>query len=197
LLVLIALNGNLPRYFLAREFTVREVGIFAALGYIAIAANTIVVAMGQAAIPSLARAYACRMFRAFLVNAIPLVAISLAIGIFGLFASVLAGQGLLSLLYGREFAAEAGTFCWLMLGGALGCLASATGYMLSSARCFQPQLPIMAVSLAVTAAGCYIFVPTGGLDSAAKAQAAGFGVQFLLSAAVLSSRCLNQFRRAS
>jgi len=195
LLLLISLNANIPRYFLAGEHSVRDVGILAALGYVAGAANTIVMAMGQAAVPSLARAFARRAVRAFVESAAPLILVSVTLGIAGAAASFLAGQSLLRVLYGPEFAAEGKAFFWLMLGGAMGYLAAACGYLLSSARCFQPQLPIMAAALGVTVVGCYLFVPEGGLLSAAKAQAAGFAAQFLLSAAVLVSCCWQHFRR--
>lgn len=193
-LLLISLNANVPRYFLAKSFSMREVGILAALGYLAIAANTLVMAMGQAALPSLARAFAHREVSPFVQRAALLLSISVGLGLACILSSVLAGGAVLSLLYGPEFASEARSFQWLMASGAVSYLAAATGYLLSSARCFEPQLPIMLGVLGLTTLCCYLSVPAGGLIAAAKAQTAGYLLQFSLSASVLISCCWTQFR---
>jgi O-antigen/teichoic acid export membrane protein len=197
LLLMVSLNANVPRYFLAQSFTVREVGIFAALSYVAFAANTVVMAMGQAVMPSLARAFTSRAESAFRRRAASLLAVAAVLGVVGIAASDVAGQMLIGLLYGPEFAAENESFRWMMIGGALAYLASAFGYLLSAVRCFRPQLPICAAALTITVLGCYLFVPTGGLVSAAKAQAAAAGLQFLLSVSMLISCLRTQFGRPS
>jgi O-antigen/teichoic acid export membrane protein len=149
--------------------------------------------MGQAAIPSLARAFTSRAAPTFRRSATPVLAISVVLGVAGIAASDVAGQTFLGLLYGQEFATENEAFRWLMISGALAYVAAAVGYLLSSVRCFRPQLPICAAALTVTVVGCYLFVPAGGLVSAAKAQAAAAGLQFLLSVSMLGWCLKTQF----
>ena len=70
--------------------------------------------------------------------------------------------------------------------GALSLVASAIGYVLSSARCFTSQLPIFLAVSAVLAWGCRRLIPAQGLWGAAEAQLWGVLVQIALTAPLLA-----------
>ncbi len=184
--MLLTVNANLPRYFLMRLGTEREVGLFAALGYVAVAANTVVMALGQSASPRLARYYLSGNRRGLAGLAGKLALLALSLGIAGVLGARAWGGPVLGILYGPEYAAESRLFELLMLVGALGLLTSAMGYVLSSVRCFAPQIPMFLVVSAVTAWGCWSLTPAEGLWGAAQAQLWGLLAQFILSIALLA-----------
>src|SRR5690606_4121924 len=66
LLLLVSLNAAIPRYFLAGMASPAAVGVFAALSYVSIALNTLVMAAGQASGASMARSFWSRDASAFL-----------------------------------------------------------------------------------------------------------------------------------
>jgi lipopolysaccharide/colanic/teichoic acid biosynthesis glycosyltransferase len=192
-LLLVSVNANLPRYFLAHSATAREVGILSALSYVAIAANTLVMALGQAAGPGLARLFVNREILPFLRLAASLFALAAGLGLAGLAAASLWGRPLIEVLYGREYARETASLAWLMLAGAIGYLSSSAGYVMSAVRSFRAQVPILAGASVSTAAACHSLVGSEGVAGAAMAQAIGYSVQLVLSVAWLFLVCAGQF----
>src|SRR5205807_1688389 len=65
-LMLGSLSTNTPRYFIEHQFGSRELGIFSAIASLLNIAKTIVNALGQAALPRLARLFASQDIRPFL-----------------------------------------------------------------------------------------------------------------------------------
>lgn len=194
LLVMVSVNSNMPRYFLAGSATPREVGIFSALSYIAVALNTLVVSLGQASNSTLARNFLIGDSTAFLQGALRLSWLALGLGVFGITAVACYGTQIVSLLYGPGYAADPEVMVWLMVGGALSYLSASFGFILSSARCFHPQLPMLAAVGFTTFVCCVWFVPPAGIRGAAQAQAGGYLVQFLISIAMLVFCWKTRFR---
>lgn len=179
-LLLASLNANIPRYVLEHDRGVREVGVFSAIAYIAVSANLLVMALGQALAPRMAKAYGTDMPR-FRRLSRRLFAAAAAVGVIGLTASLLAGNWILELLYGAEYAGEKSVFVWLMIAGIISFSASAAGFSLTSARYFRVQFPVLIVACLVTFGSCALLVPSMGLAGAAIGQACGSAVQLLLS----------------
>ncbi len=181
LLLLVSLNAAIPRYFLAGMASPAAVGVFAALSYVSIALNTLVMAAGQASGASMARSFWSRDASAFLRKSSRLVGLSIVLGLAGLAAAATCGEDFLLALYGPAYAAEHAAFLWLMAAGAVSFAASALGYAMSAARCFLPQVPTLAATAVVTAICCRLWVPQSGVAGAAMAQTSGFAAQLLLS----------------
>ncbi|MBS1829589.1 MAG: oligosaccharide flippase family protein [Acidobacteria bacterium] len=194
LMLMVSLNASIPRYYLAGLSSQSAVGVFAALSYVSIALNTLVIASGQAGGTSMARSFWARDGFAFAGQAARLLALALALGIAGVGASLWKGPELLELLYGPFFSRESEPLNWLMIAGALSYVASAMGYMLASARCFHMQLPTLILTSLTTALCCHLLVPQGGVAGAAKAQFAGYAVQTALSALLLIYSCARRFQ---
>lgn len=194
LMLMVSLNASIPRYYLAGLSSQSAVGVFAALSYVSIALNTLVIAAGQAGGTPMARSYWARDGFAFAGQAVRLLALALALGIAGIGAALWKGQDLLELLYGSYFSREGESLNWLMLAGALSYVASAIGYMLASARCFHLQLPTLILTSLTTALGCHFLVPRAGVTGAAQAQLAGYAVQTALSLLLLIYSCARRFR---
>lgn len=194
LMLMVSLNAAIPRYFLAGLDSQKAVGIFAALSYVSIALNTLVMAAGQAGGTAMARSFRTGEFPTFLRQASKLVVLAAALGLAGMAAAAWKGESLLLLLYGPPFAEESNSFLWLMLAGACSYVASALGYMLASVRCFHPQLPTLVLTSLVTALCCHLWVPQSGVSGAAMAQTAGYAVQSLCSVILLGYFCERRFR---
>jgi len=194
LMLMVSLNAAIPRYFLAGLVSQKAVGIFAALSYVSIALNTLVLAAGQAGGTAMARSFRTGEFPTFLRQSLKLLALAAALGLAGMAAAAWKGESLLLLLYGPNFAAESHSFLWLMLAGACSFVASAMGYILASVRCFHPQLPTLVATSSVTALCCHLWVPQSGVAGAAMAQTTGYAVQSALSVMLLGYFCERRFR---
>jgi O-antigen/teichoic acid export membrane protein len=180
-LLLVSVNANMPRYFLGHLHSAVEVGQFAALGAIGLAANTLIIAGGQALGPSLARAAHDGQRWDFYQRGILLVggACLLATGL--LAAGVLGGGMILEAVYGTEYSKLSSSFVWVLAGCGLSYIASAVGYLLSSAQCFRQQVPMHVGVSATTIVACALAIPSCAIAGAAMAQMAGYAVQVLWS----------------
>ena len=184
-MMLISLNANIPRYFVAHHLGEHELGIFAALAYLMVAGNTVVGALGQSASPRLARYYAEGDGRGFCRLLTRLVGLGAGIGALGLLAALVAGRQILASLYKPEYADHADLFAWLMVAATVSYVASLLGYGMTAARRFREQTPVFTASSAVTFAGCALLIPRFGLLGAAWSYVLALSVQLFGSALVL------------
>lgn len=172
-MTIISLNTNIPRYFLERYAGVAQLGIFAALAYLIVAGNTLIMALGQAALPRLANEYANGNQNKFRQILIWLVVIGMVVGAGGLVLAWLAGSWILTIVYGPEYAEYNHTFVLLMGVGAIQYVSSFLGYGMTAARYFRAQLPLFAsVGLTILLVS-YIAIPRWGLIGGAMALLAG------------------------
>jgi O-antigen/teichoic acid export membrane protein len=169
----LSLHANAPRYFIGASLTVSDVGAFSAMASLGVVGATICNALGQVASPRLAKDYADRKHRLFLLSLAKLLTVALALGITGVVAALTVGPWLLTALFRPEYGRLQGVFVILMISAGLSYLASALGYALTAARQFRPQLPIFVTALFVTTAMCAWLVPQMGLRGAALGAAAG------------------------
>lgn len=196
-LLLVSLNANLPRYILALNHGSADVGRFAAMSCFGLAANTLVMAMGQSAGPAMARAFQFEPRKPFLSKAAPLLGVAGVLAAVTVLATSLAGDYLLTLVYGREYAGLEPVLVWISFAGAAGYFASALGYIMSSSQLFSPQVPVLFSVSVVTVTVCYLLVPNYALVGAAVGQLAGSLVQVILSITVVTCvlRAKEQQRR--
>jgi O-antigen/teichoic acid export membrane protein len=187
--LLISLNPNIPRYFLAAGDQSATLGLYAAAAFLMIPSSTIVNAVGQAAMPTLARLYLDdrRRFRSILRNLI--VAGGLAGAVLVVFTSWF-GASLLAIVYTEEYRQASTTLTILSLAAAIGSVASFLWYGATSARALTRQIPIFAATLCVNVLVCAWLVPTQHADGAALAVLAGAIVQ-LAGSALLVHRVLS------
>ena len=113
-----------------------------------------------------------------------LLSFGLGIGAIGLLVAVLAGPGLLSLIYNSTYTTYGTEFVVIMLAGAISYIASFFGYAITAARYFKAQMPLFMAVAAVSLAGAYLMVPEYGLLGASWALVASATTQLIGSAAV-------------
>jgi O-antigen/teichoic acid export membrane protein len=176
-LMLVSLTTNLPRYAIEQHLGTRELGAFAAVASAMTVGNTVVNAFGQAATPRLARLFSTRDLRAFRLLAGKLGLMALALGGLGALGAAVAGEWVLRIVYRPEYAAYASLLAVIMLVGTIVYTSIAFGYVLTAARLFGPQMPLLAVVAATCAAASYVLVPRIGLFGAAGAIAIAGSVQ--------------------
>ncbi len=183
--LLLSLNANVPRYMISHFRSIRELGIYSALGYILTAGTMIVAALGQSATPRLAHYAAHSKNREFHRLSGRLILIGLALGTVGLLAAVAFGRQLVNLIYGFQYAQNQQLLLWLMVAAAAGYMASFAGYSMTAARHFRVQVPLFSFLTALTVALCYVMVKAGGAVGVAKAFAIIGFVQLAATLAVL------------
>ena len=92
---LVALNPNVPRYFIEAMIGVGQLGLFAAMAHFVVAGRMPITALCQAAFPRLADLYAAEDRRAFRRLLVRLMAVSVLPGLIGLVVTLAFGRELL------------------------------------------------------------------------------------------------------
>lgn len=182
---LVSLGANIPRLFIEDDLGRSALGVFAALSYVPLLGAMVVNALGQAASARLAAAFASDDPGAFGRLLGRLLLFGAAIGLLGVLAAALLGRPALGLLYGPEYARHAGVLVWLMVGGAMGFVASFAGFGVTSARRFWEQLPLFVASTVLLYFACAWLVPAYGLVGAALASLVTSAVQLVGSLWIL------------
>jgi O-antigen/teichoic acid export membrane protein len=183
--MLLSLNSNIPRYFLEAHSGSSELGIFSALASLLTAGNLVLSAFGLCVFQPVARACADAnrtKFRAYM-----LVAFLLGAGLGGCFlvGATLFGRTILDHVFCPEYAEHAGTLIRLMFAGAVSFVGSSLGYVITAARQFRPQIPVLILSGLASAAVSAWSIPAHGLNGAADAILAANVVQLMGVVAIL------------
>jgi len=200
-MMLVSLNGSVPRYFVVHHWGEEELGYFAATAYLMTAGSLVVRALGQSVSPRLAGYYAEGNSAAFRLLLLKLLGIAVLLGGGGVVLAIVAGRGLLALLYQADYAKYNNVFIWLMVAAGISYVASFLGYGMTAARRFRVQAPLFALTTGTTTLACAILVPARGSAGAGIALVISGVVQTVGSLAVvryaLNSRVADRHREAS
>jgi O-antigen/teichoic acid export membrane protein len=192
---LISLSANIPRYFVEHHLGTWELGIFAAMAYPMVGGVLVANALGQSALPRLARYYANRDGQAFLYLLLKVVCLGSVLGAAGVLLIWLAGRPILLLLYRPEYAIYTTLFLWLGIGTGVSLLASLLNYAITAVRYFRSQMLVVIVVTLVTIVACAILVPTHRLMGAAVALMMAAACQVVASGAVIGCALRNCKRK--
>jgi O-antigen/teichoic acid export membrane protein len=184
-MMLISLNGNIPRYFIERYLGERELGIFAALAYLMVAGGMVVNALGQSASPRLAKYYAEGDRIAFRTLLLKLVGIAAVLGGIGVLIALIGGRQILTLIYRPEYSEQTTLFIWLMVVAGINYISSFLGYGMTAARYFRIQMPLFITVASISGIACFWLLPQLGLIGAAIALLIGSTVQAMISLSVI------------
>jgi len=169
-LTLASLNTNIPRLFIGRAMGEHDLGIFAALAYIMVGGNMVVMALGLSLSPRLSKYFAANQRSAFRKLLLKGSLIVTALGLSGVIIIHLAGRKILTIIYRPEYAEHVDVFLWLMVGAAIACLANFLRQSMIAARFIRIQLPLYALATFILSITCYYLVPLYGLLGAAWAS---------------------------
>jgi len=188
LLLLGSLTVNVPRYFIQHFSGESELAIFAAIGYLIVAGNLVINALGQSATPRLARLFAQRKYQEFRDLSMSLVKLGAGVGIFGVIGAFVAGPQFLRQFYGPEYSNNSRIVLLLMISAAIGYFYVFLGTTLSSMRCFNVQLPIHVGTLILLVLLCAVLVPRFGATGAASSMIVASIVECIAYVVVIRTR---------
>lgn len=170
-MTLISLTVNTPRYFVERHLGEGALGIFAAITYLQVAGSTVMRAVGQSAIPRIARYYWSGNARGFRRLVLRLVGVGVLLGVVAIVLAWVGGRQMLTILYRAEYAAYTGVFVFAMVAALFFYVSTLMADVITAVRYIRIQLPLVALALGSTAVGCLLFVPGHGLAGAVGAVA--------------------------
>jgi O-antigen/teichoic acid export membrane protein len=179
------LNASVPNFFIKQALGERDLGIFAAIGFVVSVGNMAVVSLGQSAFTRLARSYKAADFDAFRSLLCKLLLFGAFIGVSGMIVSKFAGRAILTVLFRSEYAERADLLPWIMVAGGVLYMAQFVGFGLTAANCYKPQVWLNVIANVALFAACYLFVARQGLLGAILAMLIGASVQLAGSIVVL------------
>ncbi len=172
-----SLLTNIPRIFVERLLGPRELGFFAAAGYLIIVGARFMTALGESASPRLAEYYAGAdhaRFRRLLLRMLLIVG---GVGLAAMAVVAVSGEAVLAALYRPEYASQADVLLVLLLGALLAYAAVLLQYAMTSLRALRVQPFVLAAAAAVTTVACALLVPRHGNMGAAIAMCIGAATQ--------------------
>lgn len=174
----VALNINIPRYF----FDEHNLGIFAAVASPILVGNMVILSMGQASMPRLARDSAERNPSAFKALLLRLLGLATLLGVCGLALALLAGGPILNLLFTPEIAEHTHLLNLLVVAAIIEFNASLLGSAVIATRAFSHLLVAYAAITPLALLFSALLIPALGLPGAAWAL---MGTKLLVGAAML------------
>lgn len=194
-IMLVSLTFNIPRYTIQRVHGEAALGIFSALAYVLVVAATLNSALGQAAFPRLARDHAAGDWRAFYGLLAKLVMLGLIAGVLGIVAALAAGEWILSLVYGQEFARHGSTLVVIMIVAGMMAVASPLNYGMVAAGYRKTLLPLYGTVVIGAELASRLLIPNSGPTGWALAFLATYSIQVVASLGVLAHDALRSHRR--
>lgn len=193
--MLISYNNAVPRYLLESYHSEKTLGYFSAIAYFSVAITIVVEALGQTALPRLAKFYDAEPLQ-YMRLLWKLSAAALVIGALGASISILMGRELLGLFYNPEFAQHNDILVLVMVLGTLEAICSVMGIGLTAARVLRFQVPIVMTALATTTLAGWRLIPEYGMQGTAWAAILGMSVWVVAYALVMTCGSL-RFPRES
>lgn len=169
IMMLVALQFNIPRYVLENWHGTAALGILAGIAYFLDAGRQLVLAIGTSVSPRLARHFSQGKRREFFTLLFKLMAVCMVPAIIGLLASILAGPFFLRLLLSEEYVPYVDIFRILMFAAVLGFAACASGYGMMATRKFGRSLIPFVISVSWSIFISWLLIPTHGIQGAAWA----------------------------
>ncbi len=185
-MMILSYSQNIPRYFLEVYSGEYVLGIFSALAYVMMAGTMITGALGQAALPRLAKYYAAQELSSFRKLLSKLLFVAVCLGFLAMGVAYVLGKPILALLYTPEYAHYHTEFMLVMLAGSLGLVGGFFGTGLTAARKFrsQPILNFMACLIALVVS--FLLIPRFGLmGGALTVVASAFSATLLFGVCLL------------
>jgi O-antigen/teichoic acid export membrane protein len=164
---IVSFTTNVPRYLVGNRLGTAALGVFAAIGYVLLAANTVFVAVSQTMLPRMADLYANDRVTALTLLIKRLVLATLGLGGLAVGAAAVLGRPALDLIYGEPYARHASVLTLFTVVAAISGAVFILGTALSALHRFGNQFTASVATLLLTGAAGYLLIPRYGLDGAA------------------------------
>lgn len=186
---LVSLQSSIPNIFLENHWGEGNLGIFASLAYIIFAGNTIVIALGQSALPKLAAYYANANIKKYKHLLYRILGIGLFLALCGILFALVAGRPFLSLVYQPQYADYNQIFVLVMVAGGMSYLASFLNIGLTSTRNFKSYVQLFLTVAMANFISSLLLIPHFGLTGAALALIIGSLTQIVGTWIIINARC--------
>jgi O-antigen/teichoic acid export membrane protein len=181
-MLVIQLNISAPRYFVLHYGGLRELGLFSILASVQTAGSVISTALGQAATPKLADAYAAGDGPRLARIAGKLLLFSLGLGGVIVASVGLAGDWIVTKLYGQQYGGHNAALLVMATVALVSYLSSMLGFTATAARRIAFQSYAACTVAATTAGCCWLLARSDSLMGAALSMGAGAAVGLALYA---------------
>lgn len=176
---LLGLTGNVPAYVLEHTHGVEEVGYFAAVFSVIQASGVLNMALGNAAVPRLAK-LSVEDPGGFWVLLAKLLAVVAVLNGLGVVATLVAGELYLRLAYTDAYVAYLPELIWTAVAAVVVGLANLLSQTLTALSRFWTQLIINAAALVFSIVVAVVLIPDRGVEGAVWALLALAGFRFVL-----------------
>ncbi len=184
-MTLSSLTMNVPRYVLASYAGAADLGIFASIAAMMIAASFVANAVGQSTLVRLSVMFAKGDIVGFEGLLRKSVLLGVGIGMGGTLIALVFGREIVARLYRPEYAENVQALVVLAGGSGVWAIASFLGFGMTACRSFKQQVPIAASSAIVCFLGSVILIPQSGMTGAAYGLLITGVVQAALTAVFL------------
>lgn len=165
--LLISLNNNVARYFVAAFCGLSGLGLFVPITAVSTAGTSITRALNQAVAAPLAVCKAAGDFAMFRLIVTRLMAIYAVVGLCGIGVATLFGGPLLGLLFLPEYAAYSNVLVLGMVAATVQFFAGILDLAMIALRRVNILVPLSFLTLALVTLTCWLWVPTYGMSGAA------------------------------
>ena len=172
------LYQGFPRMLLAKYHGVELLGIFSGISYLIVVGSTVINAMGQSAIPRLAK-YAKKGQNDFDKLLSKLFFMSMVVGVLGILFAAVFSDLFLSFVYSSEFLGQRKLFVLLMVLALIMYMSGVAGSALTSMQCFKEQAYISIVCIAVLIFASFPLIKSMQAEGATYAMTIAYGMKLI------------------
>ncbi len=165
---IIALNANIPRYFVEAKLGTENLAYFGAMSYVVIGASRASLALGRSTTATLARYYFTNR-KAYVKLLFKIVMLASLLAAATVLFAAFFGRPFLTLIYSAEYAQRQDVFIWLMTAAGLSMIVSMLNCGMTTTRRFKSQIPVFSITCGVCLLSSKLLVPLYGMKGAAWA----------------------------
>jgi O-antigen/teichoic acid export membrane protein len=181
-----SLNTNIPRYLLEMTEGEAVLGYFAALAYVVIAGDTILIALGQTATPSLSKYFISKNRTKFYSLLTKISAFGFLLGCIGLTGAYLFGEEIITILYSSEYSSHTDVFLLIVIAAVIKFTGTSLNYAITSAQYFKIQPYVGIILILVSVSVGYNFINEFGIIGAGYTLIVTAAVQLIISLLILA-----------
>ena len=164
--MLSSFTSNVPRYFIGYYLGERELGLFSAVSYFMMFGVLMSSAFGETVAPRLAKYYAAKDNRSFLLLLRAVLTTGTIVWLLGLGVVAIMGEDILALIYSNEYSKYSEILFWVIFAAGLAFIASMIRYAIMATKFYKGQTPLFLSLAMITVLFCYIFIPKYGVMGA-------------------------------
>lgn len=183
--MLVALQSNIPRFFLEKFFNLEAVGVFSVFYYFIIVGGIVINSICQFISPKFSILFKENKMHELNKLTIQVWGMAAFLGVSGLIVSITLGDFFVNILYGSHYLFWIDILNIIMFAGLFTYLSVVNGYLMTSLGLIKIQLPLFLFLTIFTLVLCWTLIPAYGLLGAAWATVASSAAQFILSTLIL------------